>query len=126
MSMQINPDLRDFNTSDKQIELIESIGYIQGPQLTIDQLLQLRSVNAFVKRCFENHNHQYTQVLSVSNNLVTCKVFVDNEQVSECTEATFNKARVKAAILAMQEFDLELLRLWLADHKSDLQNYLNV
>lgn len=124
--MHINPELSNFNTSDKQIELIESIEYVQGPQLTIDQLLKLRSVNGFVKRCFENQNHQYSQVLSVSNDLVTCKVFVDNEQVSECTETTFNKARVKAAILAMQEFDLELLRLWLADHKGDLQNYLNV
>lgn len=124
--MKINSELTNFTTSNKQIELIESIEYVHGPLLTTEELLKLRSVNAFVKRYFESQNLHYSQVLSVSNELITCKAFVGHEQVSECTESTFNKARVKAAILAIQEFNIDLLKLWLCHHKEDLQNYLNV
>jgi hypothetical protein len=97
----------------------------QGNLLSLDDLLETRSISSFVKKYFEGQNARYTQILSVSNGLITCRTYINGEMASESTEDTFNKARVKAAILAMQECNIELLKKWLSIHKDELQRYLN-
>ena len=80
----------------------------------------------FVILPFEKEFYKYNQVISVNDGLVTCKVYIDGTQVSEATSQTFNHARTQAAILALQEYNYEMLKTWLGLHREDLQAYLSV
>lgn len=125
--MEINFEkLNDYNTSSKQIQLIESIEYIHDEEISTQDMLKLRSVNSFVRKFFEKEFYKYNQVISVNDGLVTCKVYIDGTQVSEATSHTFNHARTQAAILALQEYNYEMLKTWLGLHREDLQAYLSV
>ena len=85
--------------------------------------MQVRSVCSFVKKYFESNNIRYTQVVSADNNQITCRAFIDGVLASESREDTFNKARTKASILAMQDHNIDLLKTWLSVHKEELQRY---
>ena len=125
--MEINFEkLNDYNTSSKQIQLIESIEYIHDEEISTQDMLKVRSVNSFVRKFFEKEFYKYNQVISVNDGLVTCKVYIDGTQVSEATSQTFNHARTQAAILALQEYNYEMLKTWLGLHREDLQAYLSV
>ncbi|OMJ78436.1 hypothetical protein SteCoe_21761 [Stentor coeruleus] len=126
MEISLDTALNEFNTSSKQIELIESIEYVHTAEMDLDEMLSLRSINAFAKRYFENELCKYKQVISVSEGMITCKVFVDGKQVSEATARSFNHARVQAAILALQDRNFDLLKTWLEMHKAHLQAYLSI
>ena len=110
MKISMNSGIEEFNTSNKQIELIESMEYVQGPEIDIDSILKLRSISAFVKRYFEGKLFQYKQVLSINDGSVVCKVFLDGKLFSESKARTFNHSRTQAAILALQDYDFEMLK----------------
>lgn len=112
--------------SHKQIEIIESIEHIHNPTSNIESLLHLRSLTAFVKRYFESQFQNYKQTISVVDNIAVCKVFIDGNQVSEAKAKSFNHSRSQASILAMQEFNFDLLKRWLSLHKEHLQSYLSI
>ena len=95
----------------------------QNKRLHLEELMQVRSICSFVKKYFELNNIKYTQIVSADNNQIICRAFIDGALASESREDTFNKARIKASILAMQDHNIDLLKSWLSIHKEELQRY---
>ena len=112
-------------SSRKQIEIIESIDYIHSAEMITEELLKLRCITAFAKRYFESEHSTYNQIISVVENRIITKGYVNGEVVSISSEVTFNKSRANASILALQDRNFDLLTRWLTLHIEDHKAYIS-